>query len=237
MVGVVRVDIPIVFPHLDANPFFPAAADDTVFGCIGDSSPPACAKTVGCVLRALGRVEIKILAEAIDLLQPSGVRERHRRFGPAVNLERVSRGERNAKGAPALAGFLRTAPYAVAVAVPRAHADEVAAALACRDAKPYHPHQVGPGVRADVVDNPGRPRHMPTVGNIEVLDLVEGIYEAKPSGMAQSHMVRPTESIWFAITGVSFIASRAVWTASGVRSLTDTAPQVSCASKRRIVTS
>ena len=35
--------------------------------------------------------------------------------------------------------------------------------------------------------------------------------------MAQSQIVRPTESIWFAITGVSFIASRAVWTASGLK--------------------
>jgi len=28
--------------------------------------------------------------------------------------------------------------------------------------------------------------------------------------MAQSQIVRPTDSIWFAITGVSFMASRAV---------------------------
>ena len=55
--------------------------------------------------------------------------------------------------------------------------------------------------------------------------------------MAQSQIVRPTESIWFAITGVSFIASRAVWTASGERSRTGTMPHVSCASKRRMVTS
>jgi hypothetical protein len=69
------------------------------------------------------------------------------------------------------------------------------------------------------------------------LTLSKGLATARPSGIAQSQIVRPTESIWFAMTGVSFIASRAVWTASGDRSLTATMPQVSCASKRRMVTS
>jgi hypothetical protein len=41
---------------------------------------------------------------------------------------------------------------------------------------------------------------------------------ARSTGMAQSQMVRPTASIWFAITGVAFMASRAVYTASGERS-------------------
>ena len=106
MVGVIRIDVPIVFLDLGANPFFPAAANDAAFGCIGEPSPPARAKTVGRVLRALGRVEIQILAETIDRLQPAGVRERHRRFGPAVEFERVGSGKRNVEGAPALAGFL-----------------------------------------------------------------------------------------------------------------------------------
>ena len=47
------------------------------------------------------------------------------------------------------------------------------------------------------------------------LTLSNGLILARSSGIAQSQIVRPTESIWFAITGVSFIASRAVWTASG----------------------
>jgi hypothetical protein len=55
--------------------------------------------------------------------------------------------------------------------------------------------------------------------------------------MAQSQIVRPTDSIWFAITGVSFMASRAVWIVMGIKSRTATMPQVARASKRRIVTS
>src|SRR5882672_12261619 len=165
MVDIVGVNVPIVFLDLAGNPFLPAAADGAAFRGVGEPSPPARAQTVGGVLRGLRRIEVQVVAESLDGFQPAGVGEGHRRFGPAVNLERVGRGERNVKGAAALAGFLRTAPYAVAVAVLRAHADEIAAALACHYAKPLHAYQVGPGVRADVVDNPGRPRHMPAVGN------------------------------------------------------------------------
>ncbi|OIM93232.1 hypothetical protein BLN97_17665 [Bradyrhizobium elkanii] len=63
----------------------------------------------------------------------------------------------------------------------------------------------------------------------------KGLIFARPSGIAQSQMVVPTESIWLAMTGVSFMESRAVWTVSGVRSRSATVPQ--CSSKRRICTS
>jgi hypothetical protein len=95
---------------------------------------------------------VQFLAETIDRLQPARVRERHRRLGPAVELERVGRGKRNVKGAATLAGFLRPAPDAAALAMFGPHADEIAAALARRDAQPLHPHQVGPSVREHVVD-------------------------------------------------------------------------------------
>jgi hypothetical protein len=53
MVGVVRIDVPIVFLDLGANPFLPAATDDAAFRCISEPSPPARAKAVGRVLRAV----------------------------------------------------------------------------------------------------------------------------------------------------------------------------------------
>lgn len=139
------------------------------------------------------------------------------------------------KGASALAGLLRTAPYAVAVAAPRAHADEVAAGLACRE--PSLTIRTRSGQACARTWSTTQDGHgMPTVGNIEVVDLVEENYDgqAKRNGPApysaadRKHLVRHHRRP---------IASRAVWTASGVRSLTDTTPQVSCASKRRIVTS
>src|SRR5439155_18198374 len=57
------------------------------------------------------------------------------------------------------------------------------------------------------------------------LTLSNGLNLARSSGIAQSQIVRPTDSIWFAITAVSFIASRAVWTVIGARSRTATMPQ------------
>jgi hypothetical protein len=56
------------------------------------------------------------------------------------------------------------------------------------------------------------------------LTLSNGLNLARSSGIAQSQIVRPTDSIWFAITAVSFIASRAVWTVIGARSRTATMP-------------
>ena len=117
MVGVVGIDAPIVFLDLGRDPFLPATADHAAFLCVGEPAPPARAETVGRVLRALGRIEVQILAETIDRLQPTRVRERHRRLGPAVELERVGRGKRNVKGAATLAGFLRPAPDSAALAM------------------------------------------------------------------------------------------------------------------------
>jgi hypothetical protein len=80
--------------------------------------------------------------------------EGHRRLGPPVDLDRICRGQRNVEGAPALAGLFRPAPDAVAVAMLRAHADQIATALAGHHPEPYHPNQVRPRVRTDVLDNP-----------------------------------------------------------------------------------
>ena len=55
------------------------------------------------------------------------------------------------------------------------HADQIAAALAGHHAEPHHADQVRPRVRSNMIDHPGRPRHMPAVGDVEVFHLVEGI--------------------------------------------------------------
>src|SRR6266851_9181835 len=110
MVRVFGVNVPFVFLDLDGHSFFPTTAQLETFGRVGEPASPARAETVGGVLGALRRIEIEIVAEALDRLQPSGVRERHRRLGPAVDLERVCRGERDMKSPAPLPGLLRPAP-------------------------------------------------------------------------------------------------------------------------------
>ena len=105
MVGVVGINVPIVFLDLGTNPFLPAATGDTAFWGVSESASPPRAKAVGSVLHSPGRIEVQILTETLDRFQPAGIREGHRRLGPSVDLDRICRGKRDVEGAPALAGF------------------------------------------------------------------------------------------------------------------------------------
>jgi hypothetical protein len=57
----------------------------------------------------------------------------------------------------------------------RTHLNHVAAALAGHDAEPFHPDQIGPSVLTHIVYNPRRPRHMASIWNVDILDLLERV--------------------------------------------------------------
>ena len=52
----------------------------------------------------------------------------------------------------------------------RTHAYQVTTALTCHNAEPLHPYQIGRSVLAHIIDDPGRPRYVPAVRNVEVLN-------------------------------------------------------------------
>jgi hypothetical protein len=68
MVGIVGVDVPIVFLDLRRNPFLPTPAGDATFLRVGKPAAPPRAQAVGRVLRALRGIEVQILAEALEFL-------------------------------------------------------------------------------------------------------------------------------------------------------------------------
>ena len=54
MVGIIGIDVPLIFLDLSGDPFLPAAAEDATFLCVGEPAAPAGAQAIGVYCAPFG---------------------------------------------------------------------------------------------------------------------------------------------------------------------------------------